>query len=350
MSWNRQTYADHVRKHAPAGMARELLAIDARQFDKSFPNVFAAYYSMPDWLEIFDLHRRLEQGAPFSAVIAEYRHAAGKYHEKLKCVLGTISIRRSGQALLRELASQRHRVTIMPYWHYGVSMPGSDHFNATVKPLPGKELSELSDGFFETTSDAYEKGQPSRNSEGELEGTIKGTGKGSGAAVFFSPEIWESQNRGPGSAPDEVLYHELVHVTRMLRGQMTFTPVTGEGGYGNVEEFMATVITNIYISERGKPLRGSYGFTGNQPIKHVEINGVTVMHVHAPRPSGWNVMADPEKFYQNPQKTKPSPRELVQMLLDKQPTFYRDLSQLPDGMPKFNPVKQHFKENQKIDI
>ena len=37
-------------------------------------------------------------------------------------------------------------------------------------------------------------------------------------------------------------------------------PIQGRGGYGNIEEYFATVITNIYLSDKGETaLRGLYG-------------------------------------------------------------------------------------------
>jgi hypothetical protein len=61
-------------------------------------------------------------------------------------------------------------------------------------------------------------------------------------------------------------------------------------------------------------------------------------------------MKDPDTFLQNPGKTSMTPRELIRRFSDKQKAFYGALTKLPDGKPKFNPVKQFFRENQRPDI
>ena len=78
--------------------------------------------------------------------------------------------------------------------------------------------------------------------------------------VTFNPKAYENgshcarikrgKNHKYGSLPDEILFHELIHA---LRGGLLLnnaTPV--QGGltrYSNTEEFLAIVITNIYISD-----------------------------------------------------------------------------------------------------
>ena len=50
--------------------------------------------------------------------------------------------------------------------------------------------------------------------------------------------------------PDGALLHELVHAMRQVLGQLKHAP-SAESGYGDEEEFFATLITNIYLSESG---------------------------------------------------------------------------------------------------
>ena len=69
--------------------------------------------------------------------------------------------------------------------------------------------------------------------------------------AFFGRNLGEHRGIGrAGVQADEVLFHELVHITRMIRGRETHTQVDG-GGYGNIEEYFATVITNVYMSDKG---------------------------------------------------------------------------------------------------
>src|SRR5262249_3186871 len=68
---------------------------------------------------------------------------------------------------------------------------------------------------------------------------------------------------GPSMAPDQVLLHELVHSLREMEGHLNQVPTTGNNvPYENQEEFLAILITNLYISEKYGPtipLRFSHG-------------------------------------------------------------------------------------------
>jgi hypothetical protein len=124
----------------------------------------------------------------------------------------------------------------------------------------------VSDNFTFDYSDTYAKGAPVRGDDNKPRGREKGTGKGADVVLFFSagtwtsPWDWPGKPDGPGFLPDDVLFHELVHTTRMLRGKQTHVEVTGRPNFGNIEEYFATVISNIYLSEKGRDdrLRGTY--------------------------------------------------------------------------------------------
>jgi hypothetical protein len=201
-----------------------------------------------------------------------------------------------------------------------------------------RTLADVADGTAPDIADATVKGEPEREADGTPAGTgkaedaEKGTEKGADVVMFYSPEDWES-NHGEraGQDPDEVVFHELVHVTRDFRGFLRRRAVEG-AGFGNEEEYLATTIANMYLSEMGRKLRGAY----SEP----------------PNPSpDWDVMKDPDKFYENkdelnPNKEKldPSPRRLMWQFSRTQSAFYFALAHLPNGNPKFNPVKQYNSE------
>jgi len=75
--------------------------------------------------------------------------------------------------------------------------------------------------------------------------------------VEFTPFGWGSTCTGAGTRPDEVLLHELVHAYRMLNGTDTVADLFIPGfAYHFVEEFVAILLTNIYMCARGRsPLR-----------------------------------------------------------------------------------------------
>jgi hypothetical protein len=353
MAWGHEKIIKYLRANAPGKELPALLQTASKRYSSTYPNIYMTYYSLPDWLDVFDLDKRLDQGKALSDLIAEYRFVAKKYQEKLAGLLDMIACYGSGKALFKEVSSQRHSCWIMPYWHYSKALPGAGYFNAMVRSIgDGKGLYSVSDGFTDNARDAYERGAPSRSEDGSLEGSIVGTGRGTNVVVFFSIETWKDKTDGAASAADEVLYHELVHVTRFLRGQVTMAGVSGGGGYGNIEEYFATVITNIYMSEKGKTkLRGDYGYTGSAPAKsYTKIGEKLVVTKVEPFPQDYDVMKDPDKFYQNPQKTSPSPEELMKTLRARQSKFYGDLAQLPEGKPKFNPVRKHYLSTLRPDI
>jgi hypothetical protein len=61
------------------------------------------------------------------------------------------------------------------------------------------------------------------------------------------------KKKKPGSLPQEVLFHELVHSLRRVSGQLHNWNL--KGGYGNNEEFTAILVTNIFISDVTNPVK-----------------------------------------------------------------------------------------------
>ena len=369
MSWDHQKYIDFIKKEAPAADRSKLLQTSSKAFTPKDPpkrgtppKIFVTYYSMPDWLDIFSsppkskaspnvrLDSRLGK-VPFSQMIGEYRHAAQQHQDKVTKLLELIDTFPSGKALMAELGSTGHTVRIMPYWHYFRTMPGGDYFNSTSMPVkPSETMSYLADGTAgKDYEGAYERNAPVRDDNNEPMSSFgKGTGAGANVVLFFSAETWESTaaSEGPGFKADEVLFHELVHITRMIRGRETHTQVDG-GGYGNIEEYFATVITNVYMSDKGLTrLRGLYSNDSiRQNRTQVKVGDETIMVKIDPLPKDWNVMKDPAKFYDNIDNLNPPPRDLMQIFKVKQTDFYLALAHLPEIRPTFNPAGRHFRAN-----
>src|SRR5262249_43568981 len=150
-------------------------------------------------------------------------------------------------------------------------------------------------------------------------GDDTGTGKGADSIVFYSAgaftdprfidgRMTDATVGEAGFQADVSLYHELAHSTRALRGKETRAPVEGRPNFGNIEEYFATVIANIYLSEKwpDAPLRGVYALPAH-PTK------------------GWSEMKNPDRFYDNvDDKLSISPRELMDTFLATQPNFYED--------------------------
>jgi hypothetical protein len=105
----------------------------------------------------------------------------------------------------------------------------------------------------------------------------------------------------------------------MIRGKETHIAVEGRPNFGNIEEYFATVLANIYLSEKGKDdqLRGTYSR------------------------SPTSIMRDLDKFYDNIDGPSISPHDLMEMFSATQMEFYQALAHLPTP-PKFDPAKRHF--------
>jgi hypothetical protein len=93
-----------------------------------------------------------------------------------------------------------------------------------------------------------------------------GTDKGSSVHIPYDPLDWDpTGTRGKmGQTRDDVLIHELFHALRVM--QAKFNPVPTEDSHqDNEEEWLAILITNIYMAEKGDyPLRASHH--GNTPL------------------------------------------------------------------------------------
>jgi hypothetical protein len=111
--------------------------------------------------------------------------------------------------------------------------------------------------------------------EREMKQWFEGTGLGSDVEIHYNPHppagpistcpddgrkwtngcpLYEGADHGK----DDQLFHELVHAVRELRGEFNQI-LTWDKDWMNEEEFFAVLLTNIYLSERGKKnLRGNY--------------------------------------------------------------------------------------------
>lgn len=97
------------------------------------------------------------------------------------------------------------------------------------------------------TEDVDERYDPALKSWGDAKGG------GSDVHLFFTPGKANDKacSRGSGTCaelPDEILLHELVHALRYMQGVSNPVPLSSR--YKNEEEFLAVVITNVYMSKK----------------------------------------------------------------------------------------------------
>jgi hypothetical protein len=146
--------------------------------------------------------------------------------DDVRALFGTFLGTHTGQALAKALDDAGHELLILPYWNFSI-----------YPKLPFTPLG--------LNSTAQSVGRP-------LPRGIRGTD----AAIMFSPHMWRRGNKpgsageeGPGSKADEVLLHEMVHGVRMMMGVNAETNKLNDD-YENEEEFVAVVVTNIYMAEK----------------------------------------------------------------------------------------------------
>lgn len=338
-----QRYLDFVNRKIPRALRNDFKHPLQFSLNPLWPNIFAIYYSLPDYLNVFDVD--IEHRKPVH-IAREYKWTMKQYEDNVSRAFDPITKSPTGKALLDEIKVSKPHIFILPYNHF---MDKVDIFDSITMPIYGvedlynvSEETKIDISKFDLP-DAYARGMPFYLD------TVKGSGTGIGADVMiaYSPEQWLSPSRpkAPGVDPDEVLFHELVHASRQLRGVMLRYPVAG--GWGNEEEYLAIILTNLYLSEKGKPLRA--GHAGAPRKRHevkVSAGGASAsFYVFDPLPKDYMLMKDPDAFYdKNPDHISMSPRVLMQRFLNEQPDFFRALADLPAGRPKFNPVKQFDQE------
>ena len=90
MSWDYDRCVEYVKKNASLAMGRELLAPLARPYSQKFANISLTYYSMPDWLAIFELGPKYVGQRRFEAIAHEYRFVGQKFQGKVAALLDAV--------------------------------------------------------------------------------------------------------------------------------------------------------------------------------------------------------------------------------------------------------------------
>ena len=166
------------------------------------------------------------------------------YEVKVTKQLNKIASVSTGIAVLKEISRSLSAIRIIPR----LDPSGNDVLNASEYPTDRTLATQRGMPVLCTTPGPAGMG-------GGLPGL------GSDAVVEYWAAIWEtgSSQSGPGTRPDEVLLHELVHAVRDMWGVSHVCSKVG-GGYDNVEEFYAILVSNMYMSEQHQAtLRANHG-------------------------------------------------------------------------------------------
>jgi Effector protein len=171
-------------------------------------------------------------------VSVAYRHEVEKY-------LNLVRTTQAGQTLFRHLNFRTNWLLIQPFVPTAKSP-----VNADATPKTWADAAPL--GYIASVTQLTFPGIAPIDFP-----TSIGTGVGTTVYVHFHPATWTELNKrvgyiSPGNGPGEVLYHEMVHGLRELKGQLRYRDkVVGEPDMDSVEEFYAIMAANVYRSERG---------------------------------------------------------------------------------------------------
>jgi hypothetical protein len=309
-------YKEYVEWYASVFEVDQLLHPDTIPLDE-YPRFQILYISMPEWLAwtnqipdpIADDQLRLSGDGKvgFRLWVREYKWEMNSYIDNVIAQIDQISGTLSGEALLEEFDDKTKFVTFVPYnWKMGemrnADVVTASGYSQVASIAKGKPVSYDPQSW--SFGDLKDPGSIKRHS---LKGLI-GLGNGTNATVEFAPGIWDD--------PDEVLYHELVHASRIVRGVLDRMPV--DHNYDDAEEYLAVVLTNIYMSEKGQ-----------------------FSHLRADHADGLLSRRAASWFLQNPQHVNMPPAKLIEGFRNTQWDFYNKLAQLPPDRPKNNWVGEY---------
>jgi Effector protein len=291
--WPPWAYEQFVEAHAGSMEKVELLRRPSGElFDEGYPGIRVSYDTMPVWMEFSNLitldvkDKRFarQNETHFRLVRQAYQADMERYRAEVKSRLNQIKARQTGLALLAEIRATTRRLRIEPF-----------HGKVVNARLHSRVLGSV-----------YGTAEGKRINYRNPEDRRVGKGGGADSLIQFTPGMWSgSIMLHAANAPDEVLFHELVHASREMRGVMDFVPVNSR--WDDQEEYLAGILTNIYLSEKGQTI-----FSGGHDFSSVSS----------------------DEANRNP------PVTLLENFKNSQPDFYRAVAHLPNP-PRHNLVKQY---------
>jgi len=263
--------------------------------NRQYPNVKVGFTPFVNWLKATAYN---DIPPHLAGYVQKYRWARSLYQDDVMDYLNSIILRRTGRALFDELLFARPRQVVILPWDK------PNQRNATTRA--------------EDPEGATEAGKPQLDSDGDpIDDSLDGMGYGSDSIINYTPNMWQGQG-GPAHLPDEIVFHELVHAARQMRGVSYKREVNRE--YNNMEEYIAVIITNIYLSEKGQ--------------HYLRAN-----HAVHKKPDD-DELANADGFLDNSQQVDLAPRRLLEQFMTRQFRFYVALSNIPRAVAWFNPIRQ----------
>jgi hypothetical protein len=285
-----------LQKERPAD-ARDLLAYQTKKL-VDYPNVASQYFPITVWLYRFDpqMQRALNVN------INSFRFQRNLHQQQVHSAVSDMRKQDSGEALFEEISRIGKNMFILPYWKFGQTAYKND--NSFF-------------GALGSNSTAQRLGKP--DDKGHSDAAIQFTASMWGQAKFdpkTNLSTGTAGKSGPSTGADEVLFHEMVHGTRGMRRDFDKTKVNAE--YGDKEEYIAIVVTNIYLAEKAKDKR------------HPRLRA---------NHGGFDELPFPDAFIDNKQHINISPRKLIKELFNTQRAFFKDLARIPERKAWWNPAR-----------
>ena len=171
---------------------------------------------------------------------------ASQYEAWIEVTLRALCGRFTGSRLVLAISSKLGKVVIQPRDASPDPTDPLSRFvserdricNAEAKPVNKKDALIAGGPWFE---------------DGKDYPTSKTTGYGSDCVIPFNPWVFDGRFCGPNvplNRADFLLVHELTHAYASLSGKLA-TQESAPIVFGNLDEFAAIVVTNVYISETG---------------------------------------------------------------------------------------------------
>jgi hypothetical protein len=219
---------------------------------------------------------------------------------------------------VHEIMNDGYTLTVVPYTDKDALKTGT----CNAFPRADDEAGSHPDGQFWFVHPETDNPYENRDDRSK----VKGTGKGSDVKLHFTPGIFASKDRtkrapcdtggGYGSASDVILFHEMVHSVRRMGAHQMAWPTEGKLlAYGNIEEFLAIVAANVYLSARKQDDQLRADHSAYTPLK-------------APLNTTAGFLAEPENL------------EILLKYYLNEVELYQNLSQVSEAEAKFNPFRE----------
>jgi hypothetical protein len=234
------------------------------------------------------------------------------YEASVKWTLDLISRSQTGHALLDAIRGTGKRLTIRPWLDAAVNADATPEDTTAATAAGELRLNN--------------QNKPVQGGWWDLYEPIVGTGQGSNVTVRFLPWMFGFGGSGAASAPptsagagpSAVLFHELCHAYRDMRGTRYLgATMGGRVFYNNEDEFFAILLTNIFVSD---------------PSTQVQVRTLRADHAgFAPLAANRSTSSG---FLSDSANTRLMVRQFV-----SEPMLANALRAVKTG---FNPIRQHF--------